>query len=96
MQVLASQLLFLANVGEAILPLFWPVNCIKNGGHVALLSYPTVNCLYCDIFMYGYLWIVVFGYILHPDESTVDKLFYYIPIVKVIFFMCFIGGERIT
>ena len=24
-----------------------PVNCIKIGGHVALLSDPTVNCLYC-------------------------------------------------
>ena len=48
-QVLASQLLFLANrnAGQVILPLFWPVNCIKIGGHVALLSDPTVNCLYC-------------------------------------------------
>ena len=51
MQVLASQLLFLANrnVGQAIPPLFWSVNCIKNGGHVALLSDYTVNCLYCGI-----------------------------------------------
>ena len=34
MQVLASQLLFLAsrNAGLAISPLFWPVNCIKIGG----------------------------------------------------------------
>ena len=50
MQVLASQLLFLANrnAGHAIPPLFWPVNCIKIGGHVAPLSDPTVNCLYCD------------------------------------------------
>ena len=50
MQVLASQLLFLANrnAGLAISPLFWPVNYIKIGGHVALLSDPTVNCLYCD------------------------------------------------
>ena len=49
MQVVASQLLFLANrnAGQAIPPLFWPVNCIKSGGHVALLSDPTVNCLYC-------------------------------------------------
>ena len=49
MQDLASQLLFLANrnAGQAIPPLFWPVNCIKIGGHVALLSDPTVNCLYC-------------------------------------------------
>ena len=49
MQVLASQLLFLANrnAGQAILPLCWPVNCIKIGGHVALLSDPTVNCFYC-------------------------------------------------
>ena len=51
MQVLASQLLLLANrnVGQAIPPLFWPVNCIKIGGHVALLSDPTVNCLYCGV-----------------------------------------------
>ena len=44
MQVLASQLHFLANKNAelAIPPLFWPVNCIKIGGHVALLSDPTV------------------------------------------------------
>ena len=36
------------NAGQAIPPLFWPVNCIKIGGHVALLSDLTVNCLYCD------------------------------------------------
>ena len=43
MQVLASQLQFLAgrNPGVAIPPLFWPANCIKIGGHVALLSDPT-------------------------------------------------------
>ena len=55
MQVLASQLLFLANrnAGQAILPLFWPVNCIKIGGHVVLLSDPTVNCLYCAFNLLG-------------------------------------------
>ena len=39
MQVLASQLHYLANKNAelAIPPLFWPVNCIKIGGHVALL-----------------------------------------------------------
>ena len=49
MQVLAIQLHFLANrnAGLAIPPLFWPVNCIKIGGHVALLSGPTVYSLYC-------------------------------------------------
>ena len=49
MQVLASQLHFLANKNPelAIPPLFWPVNCIKIGGHVALLSDPTVYSLYC-------------------------------------------------
>ena len=31
----------------AIPPLFWPVNCIKIGGHVALLSDPTVYSLCC-------------------------------------------------
>ena len=51
MQVLASQLHFLANKNAelAIPPLFWPVNCncIKIGRHVALLSDPTVYSLYC-------------------------------------------------
>ena len=49
MQVLASQLHFLANKNAelAIPPLFWPVNCIKIGGHVALPSDPTVYSLYC-------------------------------------------------
>ena len=53
MQVLASQLPFLANrnVELAIPPLFWPVNCIKIGGHVALLSGPTVYALYCANFV---------------------------------------------
>ena len=48
MQVLAGHLLLLANrnAGQAIPPLFWPVNCIKIGEPVALLSDPTVNCLY--------------------------------------------------
>ena len=51
MQVLARQLLFLANrnAGQAIPPLCWPVNCIKIGGRVALVSDPTVYCLYCDL-----------------------------------------------
>ena len=49
MQVLASQLDFLPNrnAGLATPPLFWPVHCIKIGGHVALLSGPTVYSLYC-------------------------------------------------
>ena len=40
MQVLASQLPFLANrnAEQAVPPLFWPVNCIKIGRHVPLLS----------------------------------------------------------
>ena len=44
MQVLASQLPFLANRNAelAVPALFWPVNCIKIGGHVALLSGATV------------------------------------------------------
>ena len=54
MQVLASQLHFLANKNAelAIPPLFWPVNCIKIGGHVALLSDPTVYSLYCGFSPY--------------------------------------------
>ena len=40
MQVLASQLPFLANTNTelAVPPLFRPVNCIKTQRHVALLS----------------------------------------------------------
>ena len=51
MQVLASQLPFLANRNAelAFPPLFWPDNCIKIGGHVALLSGPTVYTLYCGV-----------------------------------------------
>ena len=51
MQVLASQFHLLANknAGLAIPPLFWPVNCIKIGGHIALLSGPTVHSLYCAV-----------------------------------------------
>ena len=51
MQVLASQLHFLANTNAelAIPPLFWSVSCIKIGGHVALLSDPTVYSLYCAL-----------------------------------------------
>ena len=51
MQVLASQLHFLANKNAELAtpPLFWPVNCIKIGGHVALLSDPTAYSLYCDV-----------------------------------------------
>ena len=49
MQVLASQLPFLANRNAelAVPPLLWPVNCIKIGGHVALLSGLTAYSLYC-------------------------------------------------
>ena len=48
MQVLASQLHFLANRNAelAIPPLFWPVNCIKIGGHVAPLSCPSIYFLF--------------------------------------------------
>ena len=51
MQVVATQLHFLANrnAGLAIPQLFWPVNRIKIGGHVALLSCPTVHSLYCEM-----------------------------------------------
>ena len=55
MQVLASQLHFLANrnAGLAIPPLFWPVDCIKIGGHVVLVSGPTVYSLYCARMLIG-------------------------------------------
>ena len=50
MQALVSQLSFLANRNAelAVQPLFWPVNHIKIGGHVAQLNGPTVYSLYCD------------------------------------------------
>ena len=56
MEVLASQLHFLANKNAElpIPPLFWPVNCIEIGGHVALLSDPTVYSLYCVSAQYEY------------------------------------------
>ena len=46
MQVLASQLHFLANRNAELAdpPLSWPVNCIKIGGHVALLSLFPIVC----------------------------------------------------
>ena len=45
MQALASQLPFLANrnAEHTVPPLFWPVNCIKIEGHVALLSGPAID-----------------------------------------------------
>ncbi len=49
MQALASQLHFLANRNAelAVPPLFCrPVNCIKIGGHVALLSCPSIYFLF--------------------------------------------------
>jgi hypothetical protein len=56
MQVLASQLHFLANRNAELAiipPLFWPVNCIKIGGHVALLSCPSIYFLFyaCSIYI---------------------------------------------
>ena len=44
MRVLARQVPFLTkrNAELAVPPLFWPVNCIKIEGHVALLSGPTI------------------------------------------------------
>ena len=55
MQVRVSQLHFQANrnAEPAIPPLFWPVNCIKIGGHVALLSDPTVYSLCCGVTAVG-------------------------------------------
>ncbi len=48
MQVLASRLHFLANKNAelAVPPLFWPVNCIKIGRHVALLSCSSIYFLF--------------------------------------------------
>ena len=50
MQVLASQLHFLANRNAelAVPPLFWPVNSIKIGEHVALRSCPSIYFLFYD------------------------------------------------
>ena len=75
MQVLASQLHCLANKNAelAIPPLFWPVNCIKIGGHVALLSDPTVYFLYCGTVnalpkVVGFLRVLWF-----PPTGKVDR-----------------------
>ncbi len=59
MQVLASQLHFLANKNAelAIPPLFWPVNRIKIGEHVALLSCPSIYFLF-----YGWGQLLLFVY----------------------------------
>ncbi len=48
MQVLASKLHFLANRNAelAVPPLFWPVNCMKIGEHVALLTCPSICFLF--------------------------------------------------
>ena len=66
MQVLASQLHFLAsrNAELAVPPSFWPVNCIKIGGHVALLSGPTVYTLYCAV-----LELIVCDFLLLTDAK---------------------------
>ena len=49
MQVLANR-----NAELAVPPLFWPVNCIKIGGHVALLSRPSIYFLFyaCSIYIF--------------------------------------------
>ena len=55
MQVLTSQLHFLASRGGelAVLLLFWPVDCIKIGGHVALLICPSIYLLfYADVLLF--------------------------------------------
>ena len=54
MQVLASQLHFLANrnPGLAIPPLFWPVNCIKIAGHVGTAFQMGYMHLYSRIVFY--------------------------------------------
>ena len=50
-QVLASQLHFLANrnAGLAVLPLFWPVKCIKIGRRFEELSDFIVRSLCCGL-----------------------------------------------
>ena len=42
---------FSGNAELAVPPLFWSDNCIKIGGHVALLSGPTIYTLYCGMSM---------------------------------------------
>ena len=49
MQVLASQLLYFLATKLAVPPLLWPVNCIKIGGHVALLSGPNICSVYVPL-----------------------------------------------
>ena len=50
MHVLSSCSPFLANNTElAVLPSFWPVNCIKIGGHFELLSDFSGYLLFCGV-----------------------------------------------
>ena len=74
MQVLTRQLHFLAsrNAGMAIPPLFWPVNCIKIGGHVALLSVPTVHSLHCVAIKKNYLFFTSLGFLCSLDVNIFD------------------------
>ena len=47
------------NAEQAVPPLFWPVNCIKIGRHVALLSGPSV---YIYSVLMCYLWVEICAY----------------------------------
>ena len=77
MQVLASQLHFLANKNAelAIPPLFWSVSCIKIGGHVALLSDPTVYSLYYTVYSLYYT-VYSLYYTVYSLYYTVYSLYY--------------------
>ena len=73
MQVLASQLPFLANRNAelAVPPLFWPVNCIKIGGRVALLSCPSIYFLF-----YAVDYEIVLNSSLVEDSAMHERLRY--------------------
>ena len=60
MQVLTIQLHFLAdrNAEQTVPPLIWPINCIKIGRHVALLSGPAVVTPYSVVGVF-----TVFGHL---------------------------------
>ena len=77
MQVLASPLPFLANrnAEQAVPPLFWPVNCIKIGRHVALLSGPSVY-VYSVVGFYLCFYYSYFTIAISLLKETVSYKFY--------------------
>ena len=69
MQVLASQLHYLANRNAelAISPLFWSIKCIKICGHAALLSDPTIHSLYSGVVSF----MLILQFLIHFNQYEI-------------------------